>query len=175
MFKYCHIIFKLKKMKTGIAYAFLNYEGREAELLERMEKAKKRANFQDSLSFTVLDDSISTLYDHSERKELPQSIAELAKKRDVYGSAPTTHLAHVSDIAPTRATDLRYLVMAQAPDVTTSESSEPLGKTRANQETASMLNEVLSIIGCAECHAGRRKFSRQAVFYQDSQGQARRY
>ena len=162
-------------MKTGKAYTFLDYEGRWTELLGLMELHKRRANFPDNLGFTVLDDKVSTMsvYDN-ERKRLPAKIAETAEATDVRGSF-SSEIEKLPKMAPKKAADLRYIIMAQAPEVSDSACAEPLGQGKANEVTAGMLNEVLSLLGSGECHAGLSDFLRAAVFYQDGDGEAQRY
>ena len=161
--------------KIGKAYGFLDYEGRWAELIGFMEINKDKANFPNNLSFIVLDDKVSTrdVYDN-ERKKLPAKIAEAAEATDVYGSVSIDEIGNLPK-ASKRAADLRYIIMAQAPEVSDSEFAEPLGQGKANQVTARMLNEVLSLLGSGECHAGHSKFLRAAVFYQDGHGKAQRH
>lgn len=161
-------------MKTGKAYAFLNYEGRWQELIGIMGVAKEKANFSDTFSFTVLDDKVSTMY--HEREKLPAKIAQLAETTDVRGSVSLNcsdeTFKKLSNIKPVKASNLRYLIMAEAPEVTDSRFAEALGQGRANRVTAERLNEVLSLVGAGEANAGDSDIFRGAVFYQDGRGRA---
>lgn len=163
-------------MKTGKAYGFLNYEGRWQELIGIMGVAKQKANFPDTLSFTILDDKVSTMYDN-EREQLPAKIAQLAETTDVRGSVPS-NCSHetfkkLSDIKPVKASNLRYLVMAEAPEVSDSRFAEAPGQGMANKLTAEMLSEVLGFVGEGERKIGASDIFREIVFYQDGRGKAR--
>lgn len=143
----------------GKAYAFFDYVGEDTELLRSMHLQRVRANFLDSLGFTVIDDEESTMYDHK-REGLPLIIAELAKVTDVYGAVSIDRLKDLPK-TPKKAADLRYSVMAKE------------GK-ESNSEVAGMLNQVLGQIGDEEYSRGRSKFLRAAVFYQDSRRRAQK-
>lgn len=174
------------KMKTGKAYAFLNYEGRWTELVGDLGVSRDMANFPDTFRLIVLDDKISTMdmdgrvramYD-CERERLPAKIAQLAETTEVHGSvasdcSPDTFRKLPNK--PVKAASLRYLVMAEAPEVSDSESAGPLGQDRANQVTAGMLKEVLGIVADRERERRASDVSREAIFYQDSRGRAQRY
>ena len=73
-------------MKTGRAYGYFGYGGETPELIGNMENARKRSNFPETLSFTVLEDKVRDFSD-SKRAKLPAKIAELADARRVYGTA----------------------------------------------------------------------------------------
>ena len=153
-------------MAIGKAYAYLDYEGRHTELISSMNVIRRKCNFPNDLEFTILDD----------REKLPKKIANTAEATDVYRSAFGLDF-NTADLlkSPKRAADLGYTIMSQAPEVRDSESAKPLGQGRANEETAGMLNQVLSIIGEEECSAGRSEFLRAAVFYVDNKGRVQRY
>ena len=65
--------------------------------------------------------------------------------------------------------------MAQYPNARISEFAARIGQGRANQGTAEMLDQVLSMLGNEELNSGRSKFFRTVVFYQDSRRKAQRY
>jgi len=160
-------------LKTGKAYGFMDYLGREEELIGFMEIVRSRANFPDSLRLRIIDDRLSESHDHK-RKGLPQKIAKLAETIELYGSVSSGRL---EDLPRTLkgATDLRYLIVAEAPEVSSSSSAEPLGQGRANSETAGMLQEIFSQIGSIEAETGKNKALRAKVFYQDSRRRAQEY
>ena len=174
--------------------------GREEELIVSMGEAGRHANFPDSLVFTVLDDRVSSRYSHK-REGLPLRIAQIAETTEVYGSAPSRMFRNLIDIKPKMAIDLRYIVTAEVPIVSSSEllrllkqgefSKEALiraylileelreirrlGQGRANQKAAGMVDSVLSIVNNKECTERLSKFLRAAVFYEDSRGRAQIY
>ena len=161
-------------MKTGKAYAFFDYEQGETDLIRSLDKHRRRGNFSDSVKFNVLDDKLNDVYDH-QRKGLPAKIAEVSEITEIYGNAPANMIGNLSKVEPKKATNLRYLVMAEYPEVSDSTSAGPLGQGRANRETAGMMHYVLGVISEENCFAGIRKFSRDVVFYQDGRGNVQRY
>ena len=172
-------------MKTGKAYAFLNYEGRWTELVGDLEVSRELANFPDTFRMMVVDDKISTMdmYDRvramydCERGRLPAKIAQLAETTKVYGSVES-NCSHETfkklSNKPVKASSLRYLIMAEAPEVTDSQFAEHLGQGRANQVTAEWLQTILGIVADRERGRCASDVSREAVFYQDSRGRAQR-
>jgi len=166
------------KMKTGRAYAFFNYEGRYTELVGHLGIARDMANFPDNLGLVVLDDKIST-NDMEDKKRLPAKITKIAETTKVYGSVSSNcsqGTFRKLSREPVKASSLRYLVMAEAPNVELSDTqfNHPLGQGRANQVTAGMLNEVLSIVADGERKIGASDVYRGAVFYQDGRNRAQR-
>ncbi len=165
-------------MKTGRAYAFLNYEGRWTQLVRDLEVARQKANFSDTLRLMIIGDKISTMnmdqrvhmmYD-CERGRLPEKIAEVAKRTKVHGQAPVEMARYLSDVKPVNASSLRYLVMAEDTDAVNVRIAGPLGQGRANDATAGMLDTALDIVAERERRRGAGIVSRKAVFYLDSRG-----
>ena len=173
-------------MKTGKAYAFLNYEGRWTELVGDLGVSREMANFPDTFRMMVVDDKISTMdmdgrvrtmYD-CKRGRLPAKIAQLAEATEVYGSVASNCSSETFrklSNKPKKASSLRYLIMAEAPEVTDSQFAEHLGQGRANQVTAGWLKTVLGIVADRERKIRASDVSKEAVFYQDSRGRAQRY
>lgn len=159
--------------KIGKAYAFLDYAGEEKELMRSMRRQRDRANFPDSFRFRVLDDKDSARYSH-ERRDLPSKVAELAKTKKVYGAVSSDRMEDLPKV-PKKVLDLRYLVMAEAPEVNDRPFAKPLGQARANQVTAEWLAQILSFVREEESKSGRSKFLRSTVFYQDSRRRAQEY
>ena len=116
-------------------------------------------------------------YNH-ERKELPANVAAIADATDVYGSVSSkcssATFAKLSR-EPVKASSLRYLLVAEAPEVTDSTVGEPLGQWRANQQAAGMLGEVLRGVAGRERRRGASDVCRDVVFYLDSRRKAQRY
>ena len=173
-------------MKTGKAYAFLNYEGRWTELAEDLRVSGGMANFPDTFRLMVDDDKLTTMSIDGrvlemygcKRGRLPASIALLAETTGVYGSVPSGCSPETFGKLlgePVKASSLRFLVMAEAPEVSDSQFAEPLGQGRANQVTAGMLETVLGIVADRERGRGASDVSRGAVFYQDGRGRAQRF
>jgi len=165
-------------MKTGRAYAFLGYEGRWTELAKDLNASKKRGNFSDTLRLMVIDDKVSTMDMDSrvramyncERGRLPEKIAEAAKTTKVYGQTPISMTRKLLNVKPVKASSLRYLVMAEDPEVTDSQFAESLGQGRANMVTAGMLETILDFVAERERKRGAGVVFRKTVFYQDSRG-----
>jgi len=150
-------------MKTGRAYGYFGYEGETPELIENIENARKRSNFPETLSFTVLEDKVRNFSD-SKRAKLPAKIAELADAIKVYGTAPSKCSPKISrelsKIKPVKASRLRYLIM--------SHGYGGYGQYGANSTTAGMLGSIFNLVGM-ESDSG---ISRNAVFYLDGRGRA---
>lgn len=173
-------------MKTGKAYAFLNYEGRWTELVGDLGVSREMANFPDTFRMMVVEDKISTMdmdgrvremYDY-ERGRLPAKVAQLAETTEVYGSVASNCSSETFrklSNKPVKASSLRYLIMAEAPEVTDSQFAEPLGQGRANQVTAGWLKTALGIVADRERKIRASDVSKEAVFYQDGRGRAQRY
>ena len=159
-------------MKTGRAYGYFGYEGETPELIENMENARKRSNFPETLSFTVLEDKVKD-YSDSKRAKLPAKIAELADAIKVYGTAPSKCSPKISrelsKIKPVKASRLRYLIMAELPEASDmSHGYGGYGQYGANSTTAGMLGSIFNLVGM-ESDSG---ISRNAVFYLDGRGRA---
>lgn len=156
-------------MKTGRAYGYFAYEGESQELIENMSLVRKRCNFSETFSLTVLEDKITGFHD-PKREKLPAKIEELANATRVGGTAPSRCSPKISrelsKIKPVKASRLRYLIMAEYPGAT--ESSYGYGQYGANSTTAGMLGEILNQVGM-ESASG---ISRNAVFYLDGRGRA---
>jgi hypothetical protein len=165
---------KDQQMKTGRAYTYLDHEAEESALIELMNTNRRRANFPETIAFTILDDKRSDKYDHKPAK-LPQEIADAAKITRVYGNAPISRAANVVNLEPVEANSLRYVIMVEAPEITSSELCGPIGQGKANQLAAGVLTEVLSGICQKECLEGQRKYLRAATFYQRLGKRAERY
>jgi hypothetical protein len=174
------------KMKTGKAYAFLDYEGRWTELVGDLGVSREMASFPDTFRMMVVDDKISTMdmdgrvreMYNCERGRLPEKIAQLADTTKVYGSVASNCSSETFgklSNKPVNASSLRYLIMAQAPEVTDSQFAEPLGQGRANQVTAGWLKTILGIVANREREILASDVSKGAVFYLDSRGRAQRY
>ena len=161
-------------MKTGKAYAFLDYEGRVEELVEGMNRARAKVNFPDTLSFKVLGDRVSTGRVYDEKGELPAEIIKAAEVKDIYGTASISEMSNIPEI-PKKAADLRYIIMATALKVSDAAIVGELRQGNANRLTAGMLNEVLWSLGSEECRAGRSKFLRAGTFFQNSPTRAQMY
>ncbi len=159
-------------MKTGKAYAFLDYEAEEVVLIKVLERNRRITGFPDTFSFTIINGFTAL---DPKREKLPVKIAEAARTAEVYGGAPMSMVGNVINLRPKKAKNLRYIVMAKIPEVTDSEAVEPLGQARANQVTAGRLSTILGDLCERECLAGKRDYLRSIIFYLDSRRRVQRY
>jgi len=146
---------------TGEAYAFLDHGGTPGELVGSLEEGRDKSNLQRDLSFRVLAGN-----------QLPKNIAKMATVTDVYGTVPISRFEDLPK-TPKKASDLGYIIMATAPEVSDGGSSVPLKQGEANRITAEMLGEALSNVGESEYEAGHSNCLRAKVFYKAGNGQAR--
>jgi hypothetical protein len=166
----------MTKQRTGVAYAFFDYEAKISGLARRMNRARQAANFSDSLRMKLLRDD-----PRSESKELPEEIAELARKTKTYGAVRSdcSHevFGRLLRLRPKNAINLRYLVIAQDSEPEYDErSAERTVQGKANEATAGMLDEVLRIIADRESRRSSASgVFRSKVFYQGDHSEARVY
>jgi hypothetical protein len=162
------------EMKTGSAYAFLDYSSNPSILLEAMKRHLRINGFRENATFKVLDDRLNDSLNH-QKVELPLVVAKAAETLEVYGSVPMTKIGNLVELEPVKASSLRYILKVEVPEASDSEIAEPLGQSRANRLAAQVLNQVLSTVGNRAYRKKRIKNLRFAVFYKNSRGRAERY
>ena len=152
-------------MKTGKAYAFLNYEGGVEALRKELEAKIERAYMKGLIpglpDHLVISEIL--LNTPEARDHLPKSILQIAETTQIYGTAPASRLSEIPK-EPKPAIELDYMVISATPEVSDPESAEPLGQARANQTTAGRLQQILFPVS-----------TRNVVFYHDSRRKAQRY
>lgn len=144
-------------MRTGRAYGFFNYDGRNnEEIVQRLVEHSRESNFQDDLVIRVLD--------KGQTMSLPEAIVEASKKTDVFSPTVVSH-------EPVKANTLSHIAILEAPEVTASDLACPPNYRRANQEAAGMLREVLGRLLLEK----DRNSSKKVVFYHFGNGVVERY
>ncbi len=141
---------KTRSTKEQNAYAFFDYNGTDKHLLNLLERARIKGNFDD-LRLTILD--------QKERNNLTQELVARAKRTDVYGSLNGNYsqeLFHeLIAIKPKKAYKLSHVVLGVAP--------RELGESTS--ETAGMLDYILGQIGSGK-HP--KEIFRGVVLFPDS-------
>jgi hypothetical protein len=154
-----------KSARVGIAYAFLDYEGRWTELVGHLGMYKDIAKFPDTFRVFVLNDSLSPMNSNARFREMyGHEMGRLPEK--------IIHNSKYSEVIPGKATDYRYLIRAHA-TVSNSDSPRPLAQGKANLRTARMLTELLNHLVEGEHKMGAG--TRRAVFFIDGQRMSQRY
>jgi hypothetical protein len=154
---------KPRKPYTGKAYAFLDYGSSSKQVVRRLESNRDRFHFSNTFVFRALKD----------QEEVPQAIRELAERTNVYGKTGMNNLKSLPT-TPKKASDLRYVILAEDSEVFDSECPDPLGQARSNQVTAGRFSTLIGTFNNRRTPGNPNAVIRDAIFYLDSRRRAER-